>query len=145
MPQACGERIITPSSTACPPTRVSSPLSRAGSNWIAARKRKICRKRMRVRCSFGEGRLRLLAYHSDCRSQKSDCRSEQKPLLSADLQEIGNRHFARIPCLPFPLSFSPAFLLLQSDFCLLQFRACAITSESHAALRPDLRRYRRNQ
>ena len=32
IPQACGERIITPSSTACPPTRVSSPLSKAGSS-----------------------------------------------------------------------------------------------------------------
>src|SRR5690348_13364128 len=40
MPQAWGERIMTPSRTAWPPTRVSSPLSSAGSNCTAARKRK---------------------------------------------------------------------------------------------------------
>src|SRR5579859_768791 len=42
--QACGERIITPSSTACPPTSVSSPLSSAGSSWTATRKRASCRQ-----------------------------------------------------------------------------------------------------
>src|SRR5580698_5781960 len=50
--QACGERIITPSSTACPPTRVSSPLSSAGNNWTATRKRTRFRKECTViRCS----------------------------------------------------------------------------------------------
>src|SRR5262249_4722702 len=44
IPQACGERIITPSITACPPTRVSSPLSRAGSSCRAARKRRNSRE-----------------------------------------------------------------------------------------------------
>src|SRR5271170_4072118 len=39
IPQAWGDRIITPSSTACPPTRVSSPPSSAGSNCTATRKR----------------------------------------------------------------------------------------------------------
>src|SRR5580704_8693531 len=50
--QACGERIITPSSTACPPTRVSSPLSSAGKSCTATRKRtKFRRERTMVRCS----------------------------------------------------------------------------------------------
>src|ERR1039458_8910948 len=43
IPQACGERIITPSSTACPPTRVSSPLSSAGRSWTAVMKRRYWR------------------------------------------------------------------------------------------------------
>src|SRR5580700_1414581 len=52
MAQACGERIITPSSTACPPTRVSSPLSRAGRSCTATRKRARFRKeRTVIRCS----------------------------------------------------------------------------------------------
>jgi len=33
---------MTPSSTACPPTRVSSPLSRAGSSCVAASNRRYC-------------------------------------------------------------------------------------------------------
>ena len=41
MPQACGVRIITPSITAWPPTSVSSPPSRAGKSWMAARNRRI--------------------------------------------------------------------------------------------------------
>src|SRR5208282_1316469 len=58
MPQACGERIITPSNTACPPTRVSSPLSRAGSSCTAVKKRKICHQlRIPVGCCIEEGRL----------------------------------------------------------------------------------------
>src|ERR1700727_2506672 len=49
--QACGERIITPSSTACPPTNVSSPLSRAGRSCTATRKRTRFRKeRTVIRC-----------------------------------------------------------------------------------------------
>src|SRR6185312_11699680 len=40
MPQACGERIITPSTTAWPPTRVSSPPSRIGSSCRDTRKRR---------------------------------------------------------------------------------------------------------
>src|SRR5580704_1811125 len=60
MPQACGERIMTPSSTACPPTRVSSPLSRAGSNWTAAKKRTFFRqRRIVIGCCFEEGRLQV--------------------------------------------------------------------------------------
>src|ERR1700722_13798176 len=51
MAQACGERIITPSSTACPPTKVSSPLSRAGRSCTATRKRTRFRKeRTVIRC-----------------------------------------------------------------------------------------------
>src|ERR1700736_3146096 len=46
--QACGDRIITPSSTACPPTRVSSPLSSAGRSWTATRKRTKFRKERTV-------------------------------------------------------------------------------------------------
>ena len=53
MPQACGERIITPSSTACPPTRVSSPLSRAGSSCTAAKKRKIFAAFLKCRIVIG--------------------------------------------------------------------------------------------
>src|SRR5271165_4675454 len=50
--QACGERIITPSSTACPPTRVSSPLSSAGKSCTATRKRtKFRRECTVIRCS----------------------------------------------------------------------------------------------
>src|SRR3984957_16699333 len=52
MAQACGERIITPSSTACPPTKVSSPLSRAGRSCTATRKRtRFRRERTVIRCS----------------------------------------------------------------------------------------------
>src|ERR1019366_9208989 len=66
MPQACGDRIITPSSTAWPPTSVSSPLSRAGSNWTAARKRKNCRQRRIVIGWYpGEERLQLAGYHGN--------------------------------------------------------------------------------
>src|ERR1700688_3742725 len=58
MPQACGERIITPSSTACPPTRVSSPLSKAGKSCTAAKKRTICcQRRIAIGCSTEEGRF----------------------------------------------------------------------------------------
>ena len=44
MAQAWGERIITPSSTAWPPTKVSAPPSSAGNSWTAMRKRQILRK-----------------------------------------------------------------------------------------------------
>src|SRR6202162_1955333 len=48
---ACGGRIITPSSTPCPPTRVSSPLSSAGKSCTATRKRtKFRKERTVIRC-----------------------------------------------------------------------------------------------
>src|ERR1700738_4058147 len=97
MAQACGERIITPSSTACPPTRVSSPLSRAGSNWTAAKKRKFCRqRRIVIGCCFEEGRLqvRRLDYHriQEITRIIRSARRRVSPYISVDCPEMSVWH-----------------------------------------------------
>src|SRR6266550_3920319 len=73
--QACGERIITPSSTACPPTRVSSPLSRAGRSCSAVRNRRFCRKNfIHLRCcALGVRFTALGSFLLHQLSQKSAC------------------------------------------------------------------------
>src|SRR4029077_16157388 len=65
MAHACGERIMTPSSNAWPPPRVSSPPSSADRSCTATKNRANVRKNcMMVRCSFGGRSSSHQEYHS---------------------------------------------------------------------------------
>src|SRR3954451_13015276 len=61
--QACGERIITPSSTAWPPTRVSYPLSSAGKSWRAAGNQGRFEIAARLLDAPEQGKTQTLGYH----------------------------------------------------------------------------------
>src|ERR1700722_5759491 len=93
--QAWGERIITPSSTAWPPTRVSSPLSRAGRSCTATIKRtKFLKERTRIKCSRRGKSATTLGYHRRNTAQSGIVRT------SSGMQDLAMRKLGELRAPP---------------------------------------------